>query len=41
MVAKHGRKKNYCSVCRVDYEDYMLVSNMGLSTSTISVTAVS
>ena len=25
MVAKHGRKKNYCSVCRTDYEDYLVV----------------
>lgn len=22
-MAKHGRKRNYCSVCRSDYEDYM------------------
>jgi hypothetical protein len=28
MIAKHGRKKNYCSVCRVDYEDYLLVRRL-------------
>lgn len=39
MVAKHGRKKNYCSVCRVDYEDYLLVTPSPCSISTISTTA--
>ena len=27
MVAKHGRMKNYCSVCRTDYEDYLEVDH--------------
>jgi hypothetical protein len=37
MVAKHGRKKNYCSVCRVDYEDYLTVLLHTFSTSRISL----
>lgn len=41
MVAKHGRKKNYCSVCRVDYEDYLLVRPSPCSTSTTPITAKS
>lgn len=36
MVAKHGRKKNYCSVCRVDYEDYLQVFIFLCSISRIS-----
>lgn len=33
MVAKHGRKKNYCSVCRTDYDDYLLVLHITRSIS--------
>lgn len=25
LIAKHGRKKNYCSVCKAEYEDYLEV----------------
>ena len=23
LVPNHGRKKNYCSVCRTEYDDYL------------------
>lgn len=41
MVAKHGRKKNYCSVCRTDYEDYLLVRTFTRSISRTILTGSS